>query len=170
MMIVRGTTQAQTILTAFDSLGATAPKAVVAAHDLAQRMLAGISKLINGAGDSLPAAVARALHDGVDHAADAEVQRIVTVQALSSLGVTDGVAAIVTERLIATFSEQADAIVKQLAQPFDAAVTKLLEAKAVLGLVDISDMASVLATGGPAPQAWSDATNATKTVDTVRGA
>lgn len=170
MLIVRNTTQASTILNTMSTLGVNPPRAVAEAHDLAKRMLSQSDRLLNVAQGSLAVAVANALEAGVDPASDKEVQRLVTAAAISNQGVSQGVEGFVSDKLAAVFTAHADAVVKALSKPFDAAAGKLLDAHNVLGSVNLADTAGVLARGGAAPAAWADATQAAGTIDSIRSA
>lgn len=169
MIILSSTAQTRQIHSAFTALGVNPPKAIVEAHDLADRVLTANSYLLKTDHGSLAGAVATALEAGTDPASDPDVQRVITCSAFTE-SLSREVESIVNERLTATYRQHSDAVVKALLKPFDAAAAKMQAAHDVLGSVDIRDTASVLGRGGDAPQAWSDATNASTTLDTIRTA
>lgn len=154
------------LLGAFTSLGATIPKAVAHANKQAAQLVA--------AGDSLPVAeglllpaIAAAVADGRDPAADPEVQRLVTARAIGTQG---GLAltSLAAARLQEACCQHADEIVAAWSSSFDTAAAALTEAHGHLGPVPLEDTTSIIARGPDAAVEWARAQTATATLESVR--
>ena len=153
------------LMTSLDKLAVKAPAVVTAAYERLGRITAGALN-IEPPRDALFVAVTAALDQGTDPAADPEVQRVLTAAQIANQGVSNGVDAIVYDQFRAVCTEHADAIIKALATPFEAAVKTLDTARGRIGNLPLEDSATILRKGGDIAVIWGEAQVAVATVDT----
>jgi hypothetical protein len=158
------------VLSVSTDLDVPLPKPVRTAYETYDRVTEGTGRLAPPTG-ALPAAVARCLAAGDDPSTDPEVQRLVVAAALVT-GTTPGQAAAhALDDLAGCLRTHAGAIVTGCwAAPFDRARTALQEAADRLGDVALTDTETIVRTGGDAAARWAAATDAVRTIDTIRGA
>ena len=154
-----------TIVDAIKATGTKAPK-ITEAFDKATR----ISTAAHGLGlpsGTLIAAVADALGDDRDPAADPEVGRIVTLSAIAGEGVMQGVTAIAFDDFRAVCSDERDDLVNAWQTPFDASVATLEAAHDRIGHLALDETGPILAKGGDIATVWAQARAAAGTIDTI---
>jgi len=158
---------AQQILNAFTATGATAPKALIAAHERTTRLSEGV-RALSTPPEAIFAAVAAAIERGDDPAADAEVQRILTSTQIQNAGVMAGVDDLAFGAFREACTAHTDAIIAAWRKPFDAAAAVLADAHQRLGNLTLEDTASIIAKGADAAEVWAKATAAVKTIEAIR--
>ena len=163
MIGTRTSSQTRQILSCYQTLGITAPKAVSDASRRMETITAGVRQL--GSSKGLADAVAHALATGQEPSTDPEVQRILTASAIGR--VADEVDRVAQDELAHTLNAQADRIVSDWRKPFDQAAATLTEAHAILGPVPLEETGVIVRRGGDAAEAWGRAQRASTTIDTV---
>lgn len=154
---------------AFDALtatGAKPPKPVLDAWQQTSRLTAAVRD-VAAPPYALAVAVAAALGDGRDPAADQEVQRVLTASQIANHGIIQAVDDLAYDRLRDVCRTQADAIVEAFRKPFDQAVDVLVRAHEQLGPVPLDDTDAVLRAGGDSGVVWGEAQIALTAVTTV---
>lgn len=154
------------LMTSLDTLGVKAPAAITTAHQRVTRISTAAANMMPRPGD-LYVAVTAALDADHDPAADPEVQRVLAASQIANISVTQAVDGIVFDQFRQVCHEHADAIIKALATPFDAAVKTLDRAHKAIGNLPIEDSAAILRKGGNIAKVWGEAQVAVATVDTV---
>lgn len=154
------------LITALDKLAVKAPPAVTAAFERTNRVSLGAQNLAPRP-DDLYVAITAALAADQNPSADPDVQRILAATQLGNTGISQGVDAIVYDQFRAVCTEHADAIIKALAQPFEAAVKTLDTAHRRIGNIPLEDSATILRKGGDIAKVWGEAQVAVATVDSA---
>ena len=158
---------AQQILNAFTATGATAPKALIAAHERTTRLSEGV-RALSTPPEAIFAAVAAAIERGDDPGADAEVQRILTSTQIQNAGVMAGVDDLAFGAFREACTAHTDAIIAAWRKPFDAAAAVLADAHQRLGNVGLEDTSTIIAKGADAADVWAKATAAVKVIEAIR--
>ena len=158
---------AQQILNAFTATGATAPKALIAAHERTTRLSEGV-RALSTPPEAIFAAVAAAIERGDDPGADAEVQRILTSTQIQNAGVMAGVDDLAFDGFREACTAHTDAIIAAWRKPFDAAAAVLADAHQRLGNVGLEDTSTIIAKGADAADVWAKATAAVKVIEAIR--
>jgi len=158
---------AQQIIGSFTATGATAPKALIAAHERTTRLSEGVRGL-NTRPEAIFAAVAAAIERGDDPGADAEVQRILTSTQIQNAGVMAGVDDLAFDGFREACTAHTDAIIAAWRKPFDAAAAVLADAHQRLGNVELEDTTAIIAKGADAADVWAKATAAVKVIEAIR--
>lgn len=170
MFVQNPITQAGSIISSSQSVGAKLPAPVPEAYERAAR-IAKAAQTIYPPRDALMVAVVDALDANRDPASDPEVQRVHLAQQIgSSEGIGRGVGDIVAGQMLETFRKHADGIVKAWVQPFDQATKALAAAQDVLGPVPLEDTASIVAQGGNAAEVWGQAQGAAQVLASIQHA
>lgn len=160
-------TQASSIISSCEHVGAKLPAPVPAAYERAAR-ISKAAQSIYPPRDALMVAVIAALDDNRDPGSDPEVQRVHTAQQIgSSEGIGRGVGDIVAGQMVEVFRNHADGIVKALLKPFDQAAKALANAQDILGPVPLDDTAGILAQGGNAAEVWAQAQGASQVLGSI---
>jgi len=161
----RGNTS--TLIGSFTAAGATAPKALIAAHERTMRLSEGVRGLSTRP-EAIFAAVAAALERGEDPAAAADVVRILTSTQIQNAGVVAGVDDLAFDGFREAAIAHTDAIIAAWRKPFDAAAAVLADAHQRLGNVGLEDTSTVIAKGADAADVWAKATAAVKVIEAIR--
>lgn len=154
-----------TIVDVIKATGIKAPK-ITAAFDKATR-ISNAAQGLGLPGSTLIAAVADALGNDRDPAADPAVQRIVTMSAIAGEGVMQGVAAIAFDDFRAVCVGERDKLVDAWQAPFNASADELDRAHDRIGDIPLSETGAILAMGGDAAKTWAKANDAASTIDTI---
>lgn len=154
-----------TIVDAIKATGIKAPK-ITAAFDKATR-ISNAGQGLGLPGGTLIAAVADALGDDRDPAADPAVQRIVVMSAIAGEGVMQGVAAIAFDDFRAVCTDERDKLVDAWQAPFNASADELDQAHDRIGDIPLGETGPILAMGGDAAKMWAKANDAAHVIDTI---
>jgi len=154
------------LITSLDKLGVKAPAAVTAGYERTNRVSLGAQNL-GPHPDDLYVAIAAALAADQNPSADPDVQRVLTASQIANGGIMQGVDAIVFDQFRAVCTEHADAIIKALAKPFDAAVKTLDTAHKAIGNTPLENSPEILRKGGDIANVWLEAQVAVATIDTA---
>lgn len=147
------------LLASAAATGIKLPPTVTAATERATRLSAAV-RSINPPETALYEAIAAAVDNGTDPAADAEVQRVLAGRSLATEGVIRGTDTASAAATTAALYEHRDGVVQTWRKPFGTAAATLVKAYAVLGSVDLDDTATILQMGAHAADAWGDARKA----------
>lgn len=155
-----------TFTTSLTAVGVKAPKPVADAHARTIRLVAATGNLSAGDG-ALAVAVTAALDAGRDPAADPDVVRVLIGHHLANEGVMQAVAGAAYDQLREVCRAHADAIVAAWRKPFDRAAATLVAAHERLAVSNLNDTSAVVALGGDAAAAWTQAQAASEVITTV---
>jgi hypothetical protein len=160
---------ARQLFSTADALGIQLPKPVVDAREVVEKIRAGAATMAAGQSRTGVAdAVGDALARGANPAKDRAVAEAITRDVITSQAVIDHVEDAAFDRLWETCGEQRDEIVAGLRAPFGTAAAVLTAAHQRIGDKDLSaDSEQILRLGGDVATVWSDAVQATKTIDSV---
>lgn len=155
------------IRTTFKNIGATFPKPVAQAiADLDTLDTAGNSLRIPGP-EHLYAAAAEAILSGGDMLEDPDVIRIITAQTLAGptgQALSYGLSRAGSQRIAAALTDHADAVLATLKGKADTAGEVLASSYDLIGDLDLSESAQILALGPDAAMAWASAKVSAQTV------
>ncbi len=151
---------------AVTATGATLPAAVVAARDRATNLPATLSRAI-AERDGLAAALLDVLDAGRDVLTDNKIRRMVTATGLHPARAYEGVEAALARTLSQTLRDHVDDVINAFRPAFDAAADTLVNARELLGDLDLNDAPAILRRGGAAAEAWAAAGGAIETLNRI---
>jgi len=154
------------IVAAAAATGTKLPSAVVTAVERAARLAAAV-RSVDPPETALYEAIAAAVENGIDPAADLGVQRVLAGRAIATEGVIRGTDQVGVTATTAAVFEARDDVVQAWRKPYDAAVAALHQAHGVLGSVDLDDAAAILPMGANAADAWASARKAVAMIRAV---
>jgi hypothetical protein len=157
--------QIQTVLNATETVGAKVPAELTKAISRAAKVREAAAAMTSGRND-IAAAVLAAIDANRDPAADPEVQRLNTIQALHD-GVRSQVTNLADAEVVTALQGNVDALIESWREPFDKAAADIASAAASLGNIDLAAASDVLHRGGDAAEQWGIATRADRTIREV---
>jgi len=154
--------QIQTIITTTEAVGAKVPAEITKAIARSAYVRKAVYSMTADRNE-LSKAVLAAIDAKRDPAADPDVQRINTMQALSD-GVQARVSDLVDAEVVSALQSNVDALIESWQEPFDKAARDIATAAKRLGNLKLEDASNVLHQGGDAAEQWSNATRADRTI------
>ncbi|MDJ0325522.1 hypothetical protein QMG61_17320 [Cryobacterium sp. PH31-AA6] len=154
--------QIQGIISTTETIGAIVPAEITKAVKRAANVREAVYAMTSDRNE-LSTAVLAAIDAKRDPAADPEVQRITTMQALSD-GVQTQVSNLADADALSALQGNVDTLIESWQEPFDKAAQEIATAAKRLGNIKLEEAAAILHQGGDAAEHWGIATRANRTI------